>query len=102
MKWCGHLDRVQTDIDLNVQITAYGEQKELGYFSTGTKDLMGLCMRFALVDAMFAEESPFLVLDDPFVNLDKEKTERALNFLKEAAEQYQILYLVCHESRAGG
>lgn len=96
----GHLDSVQTDIDLNVQITAYGEKKELGYFSTGTKDLMGLCMRFALVDAMFSEELPFLVLDDPFVNLDKEKTERAVNFLKEAAEHYQILYLVCHESRA--
>ena len=95
----GHLDSVQTDIDLNVQITAYGEKKELGYFSTGTKDLMGLCMRFALVDAMFAEEQPFLVLDDPFVNLDKEKTERAVSFLKEAAEHYQILYLVCHESR---
>lgn len=96
----GHLDSVQTDIDLNVQITAYGEKKELGYFSTGIKDLMGLCMRFALVDAMFSEERPFLVLDDPFVNLDKEKTERAVNFLKEAAEHYQILYLVCHESRA--
>ena len=96
----GHLDSVETDIDLNVQITAYGEKKELGYFSTGTKDLMGLCMRFALVDAMFSEERPFLVLDDPFVNLDKEKTERAVNFLKETAEHYQILYLVCHESRA--
>jgi len=96
----GHLDSVQTDIDLNVQITAYGEKKELGYFSTGTRDLMGLCMRFALVDAMFSEERPFLVLDDPFVNLDKEKTERAVRFLKEAAEHYQVLYLVCHESRA--
>ena len=96
----GHLDGVQTDIELNVQITAYGEKKELGYFSTGTKDLMGLCMRFALVDAMFTEECPFLVLDDPFVNLDKEKTERAVCFLREAAEHYQILYLVCHESRA--
>lgn len=96
----GHLDGVQTDIDLNIQINAYGEKKELGYFSTGTKDLMGLCMRFALVDAMFSEELPFLVLDDPFVNLDKEKTVRAVNFLKETAKQYQILYLVCHESRA--
>ena len=96
----GQLDRVQTDIDLNVQITAYGEKKELGYFSTGTRDLMGLCMRFALVDAMFSEERPFLVLDDPFVNLDKEKTERAVNFLKETADHYQILYLICHESRA--
>jgi uncharacterized protein YhaN len=56
-------------------------------------------MRFALVDALFTEEQPFLVLDDPFVNLDKEKLERAMTFLKDAAGQYQILYLVCHESR---
>ncbi|MBO5119287.1 hypothetical protein J6B78_05175 [Methanocorpusculum sp.] len=81
-------------------MTAYGEGKELGYFSTGTRDLIGLCMRFALVEAMFPEEEPFLVLDDPFVNLDEEKTKRALAFLKEAAKQYQIVYLVCHESRA--
>ena len=96
----GHFDGVRTDINLNVQVTAYGEGKELGYFSTGTRDLIGLCMRFALVDAMFPEEEPFLVLDDPFVNLDEEKTKRALAFLKETAKQYQIVYLVCHESRA--
>lgn len=96
----GHLDSVETDVELNIQVTAYGEKKELGYFSLGTRDLMGLCMRFALVDAMFSEERPVMVLDDPFVNLDKEKTERAVAFLKEASENYQILYLVCHESRA--
>ena len=96
----GHFDGIRTDINLNVQVTAYGEGKELGYFSTGTRDFIGLCMRFALVDAMFTEEEPFLVLDDPFVNLDEKKTKRALEFLKEAAKQYQIVYLVCHESRA--
>ncbi len=96
----GHYDRMRTDINLNVQVEAYGEGKELGYFSTGTRDFIGLCMRFALVDAMFPEEEPFLMLDDPFVNLDEGKTKRALAFLREAAKQYQILYLVCHESRA--
>ena len=95
----GRFAGVRTDINLNVQVTAYGEEKELGYFSTGTRDLIGLCMRFALVDALFTEEEPFLVLDDPFVNLDKEKTKRALEFLEEAAKKYQIVYLVCHESR---
>lgn len=95
----GHFDGVRPDINLNIQVTAYGEEKELGYFSAGTKDVIGLCMRFALVDALFSEEQPFLVLDDPFVNLDKEKLARATEFLKEAAKQYQILYLVCHESR---
>ena len=95
----GHYNGVGTDINLNIQMTAYGEEKELGYFSTGMRDLVGLCMRFALVDALFAEERPFLVLDDPFVNLDQEKLSRAVRFLKEAGERYQILYLVCHDSR---
>ena len=95
----GQFHGVHTDINLTMQITAYGEEKELGYLSTGLKDLLGLCMRFALVDALFEEEPPFLVLDDPFVNLDKEKVARATAFLKEASKQYQILYLVCHESR---
>lgn len=96
----GHYTGIHTDVNLNVQVTAYGEDKELGYFSTGFRDYIGLCMRFALVDAMFKEEKPFLVLDDPFVNLDKEKLDRSLGFLKEASEEYQILYLVCHDSRA--
>ena len=95
----GNFNGIHTDIDLNVQVTAYGEDKELGYFSTGMRDLVGLCMRFALVDALFTEESPVLVLDDPFVNLDEEKIKRATALLKETAKQYQVLYLVCHESR---
>lgn len=95
----GNYNGIHADINLNIQVTAYGEEKELGYFSTGMKDLIGLCMRFALVDALFTEEQPFLVLDDPFVNLDEEKMKRATALLKETAKRYQILYLVCHESR---
>lgn len=95
----GHFDGIETDINLDTRVNAYGEGKELGYLSTGLRDLVGLCMRFALVDALFEKEAPTLVLDDPFVNLDKEKLSRARAFLKEAGENYQILYLVCHESR---
>ena len=95
----GHYEGMETDIDLNIRVNAYGEGKEPGYLSTGMRDLTGLCMRFALVDALFEKETPTLVLDDPFVNLDKEKLSRAVSFLKDAGEKYQILYLVCHESR---
>ena len=88
------------DVKLNVKIQEYGENKEIDYLSTGYKDLIGICMRFALVDALFENEKPFIILDDPFVNLDKEKIEKAKEIVKELAKNYQIIYFICHESRA--
>ena len=47
----------------------------------------------------YKEEKPFLVMDDPFVNLDKEKMELAKGFLRAISKEYQVLYFTCHESR---
>ena len=65
----------------------------------GILHLLGICMRMALVDAMYREEKPMVVFDDPFVNLDREKTEAALKFLEEIGKEYQVIYFTCHESR---
>lgn len=86
--------------DLEVRLERQGGIRELGYFSAGQTDIVMLCMRFALVDALFAEVKPFVILDDPFVNLDDTHTEIALAMLKELAKDRQILYLVCNQSRA--
>ena len=88
------------DVKLNVKIKSNGENKELEYFSTGYKDLIGISIRFALIDALFENEKPFIILDDPFVNLDGEKIEKAKELIKELSKEYQIIYFVCHESRA--
>ena len=58
-----------------------------------------LCMRLALIDALFKQEKPFVLLDDPFVNLDDEHTERALEMLKEIAKNKQVVYMVCNSGR---
>ena len=58
-----------------------------------------LCMRLSLVDALFGDEKPFFILDDPFVNLDDEHTKRALEMLDKIAEDHQVVYLVCNTSR---
>ncbi len=89
--------RMDSNMELSVQ--EYGYQREARYYSAGWKDLMGICMRMALIDAMYQGEKPFVILDDPFVNLDEKKTKAALEFLKEIGEEYQILYFTCHESR---
>lgn len=94
-------EKIDTSVDvkLNVQIKEQGEKKEIAYLSTGYRDLIGICMRFALVDALYENEKPFIILDDPFVNLDQEKLTKAINLLNEISKKYQIIYFICHESR---
>lgn len=93
------LGSVMVDKDLQPHIDVRGAAREVESFSAGLADSILLCMRLALVDALFGEEIPFLILDDPFVNLDDEHTRRALAMLQEMAETHQILYLVCNTGR---
>ena len=87
------------DIKLGVKVDTNGAQKEIKYFSYGYQDLIYICMRFSLIQALFKTESPFVVLDDPFVNLDDEKTKKALEILNEFSKKFQIIYFVCNSSR---
>lgn len=85
--------------NLDIQLQRYGEAKELSYFSVGYTNAIMLSMRLALIDALYKKEKPMIILDDPFVNLDDEHTEKALSLLHKLAESKQILYLVCNSSR---
>ena len=76
-----------------------GAFRSLGYYSVGSKELVGICMRIALADAVFKKELPVLILDDPFVNLDDMRTERAKALVKELSKRYQIVYLTCKSER---
>lgn len=95
-----HVDNVSVDIDLNVTVEDYGEKHSLECYSTGYRDMLSLCTRFALVSAMFEGEQPCIILDDPFVNLDENRLDNAMRFLKTLGEQNQLIYFTCHGSRA--
>ncbi|MCI8408352.1 MAG: AAA family ATPase [Lachnospiraceae bacterium] len=87
------------DANLELKKREKGALRNLTYYSQGWQDLFGICMRLALVDAMYPLEKPFLILDDPFVNMDESKTKGGMHLLESAAKEYQILYFTCHESR---
>ena len=76
-----------------------GKLRASDFLSDGYKDLVNFCSRMALVDALFKEVKPPVILDDPFVNLDDEKVPHALELLKEMAKEKQLLYFACHKSR---
>lgn len=86
--------------DFNIEAKRFGENKEIGYFSKGYVDLLYICIRLALVENLFKGEKPVLVLDDPFVNLDEKKIGNALKLLEVISKEYQIIYMICHSSRA--
>lgn len=92
---CGLLDT-----DFHISISENGKSHVAEGYSTGYCDLIDFCMRLALVDTLFEQEQPFLILDDPFVNLDDVRTEKALELLRLMSESRQMIYFVCHPIRA--
>ncbi len=96
----GTVDKIQIDADLNTKMESGGKLWKSDYFSSGYKDLVNICTRMALVDAMYQDENPFIILDDPFVNLDDNKIKNALDFVKILSDDRQVFYFVCHESRS--
>ena len=92
----------EIDIDLAVSSSENGVSRQSGFYSRGTRDMMGICLALALSDALFEDCSPFVILDDPFVNLDKKNLDRMKELLTAISEEKQMLYFTCHESRGLG
>ncbi|WP_455719304.1 ATP-binding protein [Agathobacter sp.] len=89
----------QVDANISLKVKEQGQLRDVRTMSAGYQDLIGICMRFALVDAMYPGEKPFLILDDPFVNLDDEKLARGKQMLIALEREYQVIYFTCHGSR---
>jgi len=85
------------DVDLKLSCEKEGAYRTIERMSSGYRDLAYLCLRLALVDIMYEKETPLLIMDDPFVHMDAEKTKRALSYLEKKKDRYQILYLTCHK-----
>lgn len=89
----------RVDESLSVSMEYKGGFKDAAYLSAGVADMVAICMRMALADALFGKEEAFILLDDPFTNLDNEHMGKALKLLKQIAGHRQIVYLTCHSSR---
>lgn len=83
------------DANTNFTLEEKGMDREISSLSLGYRDLIGLCNRLSLAEAMFKGEKPMLVLDDPFVNLDDGNLEGAKKLLKAVSEEYQVIYFTC-------
>lgn len=96
---CEEASDYRIDANTKVTIEAEGKQRDTQLLSSGYQDLTGVCMRLAMADAMYPDEKPVLILDDPFVNLDDTKLIGGKNLINEVSKEYQVLYFTCSRSR---
>jgi exonuclease SbcC len=70
--------------------------------SGGTRGLFALALRLSMAEAYLGEEEGFLILDDPLVDLDPERQERASAVLARFAGRpgRQLLLFTCHPAHA--
>ena len=94
-------DQKQYELDagLNIRLIAYGKGRNMNTMSNGYRDLVGLCRRMAMIDAMYEKEKPFIILDDPFVNLDDERMACVQQFINAISKDCQVIYMTCHTGR---
>ena len=87
------------DTDFNFTYEENGIRREIDYYSKGIQQLIVLCMRFSLIDCLFVEDKTFIILDDSFVDFDKDNIDIIKKVINRLKEEYQVIYFTCHESR---
>ena len=77
-----------------------GNIVETDLLSTGTLDVLGLALRLSMANYFLKEQEAFLVMDDPFVDMDPGRQSNAANLLKEYSKTKQLIIFTCHPTHA--
>ena len=96
----GRYDEVLIAKDFSAMTRRSGDSvaRDSGYLSAGTLDLLYLAVRLAVCELALPEgENCPLILDDALVNLDAERTQKALELLLEIARSRQVILFTCRE-----
>jgi DNA repair exonuclease SbcCD ATPase subunit len=93
--------QVEADDDLNLKVFSQEKEDwtapESGELSRGTVDQLYLAARLALLDLLYRDTNPPLLLDDPFVKFDPDRCKRAVMLCKEIAQEHQVLLFTCRD-----
>ncbi len=94
----GRYSSVGLTTNLEMTYDDNGMEHNADHLSDGAKDTAYLAMRFALVELIYDDNRPFMILDDSFCHLDDERLAMMLRLIKGLAESQQI-FLFCCRSR---
>jgi DNA repair exonuclease SbcCD ATPase subunit len=95
----GETMSARIDDSLKVKVEVKGAFQESILLSAGQADLVDICLRMSLADVLYPDGDIFMILDDPFINLDDAHMKEAFELLERVATKKQMVYLTCHTSR---
>jgi DNA repair exonuclease SbcCD ATPase subunit len=96
---CGRYERVRLDGTTPVEV-AGTLTLETGLLSQGTAGSLALATRLALAELYLGDMEGFLVLDDPFTDMDPDRRRAAQRCLGAFAEERQVIFFTCHPDHA--
>jgi len=85
---------------LPIQVGTNAITLETALLSQGTMTSLALAVRLSLAELYLEKSKAFIVMDDPFVDLDSSRREAGINLLRNLGEKTQIIYLTCHSNHA--
>ena len=95
--------RVSTELPdaekLNIEIFSSDKLLDYGKLSEGTKETVSLAFRLAVLDHLFPDGG-VIVFDDPFTDMDDDRTKQSCALIKECAARHQVIFLTCKEECA--
>ena len=82
---------------LNMNIYSGNRLLDYEKLSEGTRDTVSLAFRLAVLDHLFPEGG-VIVFDDPFTDMDADRTAQACKLIQECASRHQVIFLTCREA----
>ena len=86
---------VEDKLEMNI----YSDNRLLDYgkLSEGTKETVSLAFRLAVLDHLFPDGGGVIVFDDPFTDMDANRTAQSCELIQECAKRHQVIFLTCKE-----
>lgn len=72
-----------------------GQMYDPNEISQSTKEVLYIALRISLIKILRPYYSMPIIIDDAFVHFDKNRKAAMMTYLKELAENYQVLYFTC-------
>jgi hypothetical protein len=82
--------------NFNIILGEQGSGRDISCFSTGTKELIYFCLRMSLMESMYSDKLPLMIIDDCFNDLDENNYSIINSIVMEKATETQIIYMSCY------